>query len=103
MAAIDLPNRDTASEADVQEDGSFIGGVFCGREIATDIFAEELTSRRFVIRKRIEPNYAKRLGEVCGGRQIRGGCEFQSTRMNGEHVAMRPTLLAAVMTLVAPA
>ena len=44
------------------DNGTFIGGVFCGREIAPGIWAEEMTSRRHVIRHKTEPNFAKRVG-----------------------------------------
>lgn len=87
--------QDAGSKNDVT-----IGGIYCGREIGDDLLAEELTERRFVIRQRIEPNFARRLGEVCGGEQYGGGRTFQATRMNGDHVTIRKTLIAAARTLL---
>lgn len=77
-----------------------LGGVFCGSAINEKLLAEELTERRFVIRVRKDANYAMRVGEVCGGSQYGGGQSYQATRNNGEHVAIRRTLLAAALTLL---
>ncbi len=97
---IAVPVTHQARNVGPQEEKAVIGGIYCGREIAPGIWAEQLTERRFVIRQQTEPNFAKRLGEVCGGEQYRGGAEFQATRMNGDHVAMRKSLLAAAKTLI---
>lgn len=83
----------------MKDSGATIGGVYCGKEIGDDLLAEEMTERRFVIRQRIEPNYARRVGEVCGGEQYGGGKSFQATRSNGDHVATRKSFRAAAMTL----
>lgn len=82
------------------EDGIEIGGIFCGKEIETNLLAEMLTDRRYVIRQRIEPTYARRIGEVCGGDQYGGGKSFQATKPNGDHVAIRRSLKAAARTLI---
>jgi hypothetical protein len=78
-----------------------LGGVYCGKDIGDDLLAEELTERRYVIRQRIEPNYARRIGEVCGGAQHGGGKSFQATRNNGAHVATKASFKAAARALKA--
>lgn len=82
------------------EGGACIGGVYCGKEIGNNLLAETLTERRYVIRQRIDPSYARRIGEVCGGDQYGGGKSFQATKPNGDHVAIRKSLKAAARTLI---
>lgn len=82
------------------EFGATIGGVFCGKEIGNDLFAEKLTDRRYVIRQRIDPSYARRIGEVCGGEQYGGGKCYQATKPNGDHVAIGKTFKAIAKTLI---
>lgn len=84
-----------SKKADVE-----IGGVYCGEDIGDGLLREEITERRFVIRKRVDANYALRIGEVCGGTQYGGGTCFQATRNSGEHVATRRTFAEAVKTLI---
>jgi hypothetical protein len=98
-------SKDPSSANDVNgddgcEDGICIGGVYCGKEIGNNLLAEMLTERRYVIRQRIDPSYARRIGEVCGGDQYGGGKSFQATKPNGDHVAIRKSLKAAARTLI---
>lgn len=76
-------------------DGFWIGGVFCGKEIAPKLYAEEVASRRYVIRETELPQFGRRVGEVMGG-----DGRFQACRMNGEHVGVKTTLLEAARLLV---
>lgn len=93
-------SRPCAHCVDGYEDGITIGGVFCGKDIGNGLLAEEITERRFVIRQRIETNYARRAGEVCGGDQFGGGKNYQATKPNGDHVAIRKSLRSAAKTLM---
>lgn len=75
-----------------------IGGVFCGNRIAVGLFAEEVASRRYVIRQlSTSVDFAKRIGEVMGGEG-----RFQAMRMNGEHVSINSTLKKAANRLIFP-
>jgi len=93
-----------ATSKEVSVDGVFVGGVFVGRRLRSDagtvVYAEEITERRFVIRKQLETNYAMRIGEVCGGEQYGGGTEYQATTNAGVHVACTRTFKSAVKKLV---
>lgn len=103
QAVTQIPKVPSGSDADVAcgyEDGITIGGVYCGKEIGDDLLAETLTERRYVIRQRIDPTYARRLGEVCGGQQYGGGKSFQATTPNGDHVAIRRSLKSAAKSLI---
>lgn len=71
-----------------------IGGIFCGTEISTNLFAEEVASSRWVIRYRESADFAKRIGEVMGGLG-----RYQAMLMRGDHVGVKPTLLAAAQLL----
>ena len=72
-----------------------IGGIFCGSEISTNLFAEEVASSRWVIRYRESSDFAKRIGEVMGGQG-----RYQAMLMRGDHVGVKPTLLAAAQLLM---
>lgn len=76
-------------------DGFWVGGVFCGKQIATNLYAEEVASRRYVIRETEMQSFGRRLGEVMGG-----DGRFQACRMNGEHVGVKRALLEAACLLV---
>lgn len=94
-------NKITGTSGDDTVDkGATIGGVYCGKAIGDGLYCEEMTERRFTIRLKIEPTYARRLGEVCGGPQYGGGKAFQATRPNGDHVGMRRTFKAASRLLL---
>jgi hypothetical protein len=95
ITTIDNRTNNRGYECDV-----VVGGVYCGKEIGDVLLAEEITERRFVIRQRIEPTYARRLGEVCGGEQYGGGLCYQATRPDGAHVATQKSFESAVKTLI---
>lgn len=77
-----------------EEDGTFVGGVFVGPPINDDLFAEPVANARWVIRQSVDTSFAKRLGEVMGGKG-----RYQAMRMDGSHVGMGPSLLAAAIQL----
>lgn len=76
-------------------DGYWVGGIFCGRQIAPNLFAEEVASRRFVIRETEMQPFGRRVGEVFGGDGV-----YQACTMKGNHVGKRPSLLQAALLLV---
>ena len=82
------------AESEMRQDVD-IGGIFCGTEISTDLFAEEVASSRWVIRYRQSADFAKRIGEVMGGHG-----RYQAMLMRGDHVGVKPTLLAAAQLLI---
>lgn len=75
----------------------WIGGVCAGRRIATGLFAESVANCRYMIRStRGDPSFAKRLGEVFGGRG-----RFQAVTVRGDHVGMASSLESAAEILAA--
>lgn len=86
-----------ATKTLVEQDaeGVWVGGIFCGKQIAPNLYAEEVASRRYVIRETELQSFGRRVGEVMGGEG-----RFQACRMNGEHVGMKPSLLEAACMLV---
>lgn len=84
----------TRHDATGEKGGVWIGGIDCGRRIAPELCAEEVASRRHVIRNTSQPSFARRLGEVFGG-----GGHFQACRMNGDHVGIGRSLLEAAQLL----
>lgn len=71
-----------------------IGGVFCGKEIGNGLYAEELIQDRFVIRKRLQGDGVKRLGEVSGSNKV-----FLASRPNGDQVAKCSSFIQAARAL----
>ena len=74
--------------------GLWAGGVFCGKEIAPKLYAEEVANRRYVIRT-ADTHIARRLGEVMGG-----DGRFQACTMKGDHVGVEKSLLTAANLLL---
>ncbi len=76
---------------------TLVGGIYCGKQVAPNLYAEEVASCRYVIRQTEQQPVpvARRVGEVFG----RPG-RFQACRMNGDHVGIKPTLLEAACLLV---
>ncbi|MEC4720420.1 hypothetical protein RY831_14755 [Noviherbaspirillum sp. CPCC 100848] len=80
---------------DTEEEGVTICGIFAGRKIAPNLYAEDVANARWVIRSVEHQPFPKRVGEVMGS-----GGRFQAMRMNGDHVAMKRNLLEAACALV---
>lgn len=78
-----------------QKQDFWVGGIFCGKQIAPNLYAEEVASRRYVIRETELQPFGRRVGEVFGG-----DGRFQACRMNGDHVGIKHTLLAAACLLI---
>lgn len=76
-------------------EGYWIGGIFCGTQIAPNLYAESVASRRFVIRETEMQPFGRRVGEVFGGDGV-----YQACTMKGDHVGKRPSLLQAALLLV---
>lgn len=80
-----------------------LGGVFCGRQIAKGLFAEEVASNRYLIRAAAGPNHATRVGEVCGSPRQGAAGGYQALTMKGDSVAVKDSLRAAAVTLATKA
>lgn len=72
-----------------------IGGIFCGKRVKPGLYAEEVASRRYVIRRLTSTDLLHRVGEVMGSQG-----RFQSMAMNGDHVKMCSSLVAAAERLI---
>lgn len=78
-----------------QDEDVSIGGIFCGKRVKPGLYAEEVASRRYVIRRLASADFPQRVGEVMGGQG-----RFQSMAMNGDHVKMCSSLIAAAKSLI---
>lgn len=78
-----------------EENGVTICGIYAGKEIAPNLYAENGANARWVIRSLEHQPFPKRVGEVMGS-----SGRFQAMRMNGDYVAMNQTLLEAACALV---
>lgn len=76
-----------------------IAGVYVGKKIAPGLFAEEVASRRFVIRQQSDAGHANRVGEVCGGTRTDGTSLFQAMTMKGDLKGSASTMLGAARVL----
>lgn len=80
---------------DAECEGMTICGIYAGRMIAPNLYAEDVANARWVIRSVEHQPFPKRVGEVMGS-----SGRFQAMRMNGDHVAMKRTLHEAACALV---
>jgi hypothetical protein len=78
------------------KEGLWIGGLFVGREIRTDVFSEKVASCRYLVRCSINATHPRRMGEVMGSNG-----RFQAMTMAGDHVGNASSLMDAVDMLVA--
>lgn len=76
-----------------------MNGVFVGDEIAEGVFAEEVASRRFVIRQQSDSGHPYRVGEVCGGKRSDGTSHYQAMTMKGDHIGSSSSKMGAVRML----
>lgn len=77
------------------ETGVTICGIYAGKEIAPNLYTENVANAQWVIRSLEHQPFPKRVGEVMGS-----SGRFQAMRMNGDYVAMNRTLLEAACALV---